>query len=101
MDLSGDHWAVSVTPVAPVFNSSFDEFSKGLIEAFGRTLSVFMGFQFKNQQYFQAKLYTYFCILFTLNPIKGLGIYRWAGVFLGNSVSTSTASAWSESAGRC
>lgn len=99
MDLSGDHWAVSVTSGGPVFSSSFDEFSKGPIETLGRTLSVFMGFQFKPQQHFHAKLWSCLCILFSLNPIKGLAIYRWAGVFPGISVSTSTASAWSKSAG--
>lgn len=84
---------MSGTSAAPVLSSSFDELSDGPIETFGRALSVFMGFQFKPQQHFHAKLCPYLCILFTLNPVKGLALYSWPGIVPGNFVSASTASA--------
>lgn len=90
--LSAGHWAVSGISAAPDSISSFDELSDGPIETFGTALCLHE-LSVQASAVFPFKLYLHLCLLFTPNSIKGLALYRWSGIFLGNLISASIASA--------
>lgn len=56
---------------------------------------------FSSSLHFRAELCTCLCILLMMKPIQGLVIYCWAGVSLGDAVSTSTAQHGANQLGTC